>query len=166
LLDVAESVAERLPETRRYTDPDLAPASAPHEIPAGAVARAAKLARDVLAEATADPTDWFGRFITRYRSAHVAVPAGKPIDAATLERALKRGRALHRSPWSRYAFVRDGRGARAFFAGDAWSVSLALARRIGAGHRLDAAAGAALSRADRDALVAMLNAGHWVLADD
>ncbi|HEY6939972.1 cupin domain-containing protein, partial [Dokdonella sp.] len=74
---------------------------------------------------------WFGRFITRYRSAHVAAAPPRRLGDAAFMRAAAAGASVRRNPWSRCAWMRDGRGARLFVAGEAYPCSLALARALG-----------------------------------
>ncbi len=132
LLDFIEHVAERLPDTERYGDPDLAAAQHTGEIDAQALDRvagtlgpAAKLVdRDAMA-------DWFGRFITRYRSAQFAAPPPGTTDTGELAEALEQGAAVLRHPWTRMAWVRGNDDvATLFVAGEALSCPRALAERL------------------------------------
>ena len=73
---------------------------------------------------------WFGRFITRYRSAHAAAPrARKLADSAFAGAFAKHARAM-RNPWSRAAWMDFGRDARLFVAGDDFACSRAFARSV------------------------------------
>ena len=160
LLDLSEHIAEQRPESLRYTDPDLAPAARTGEIDAKALARAAATLRPLsnILDAT-DFADWFGRFITRYRSARVAAPPPRLPRAATLARALEQGMDLVRHPWSRYAWTGHGRDARLFVAGDAWRCSRALAKTLCGTREIHLDAGS-VQEADRAVLLALLQAGH------
>ena len=128
--DLADFLAERLPDELRYTDPDLVPAKAVGEIDRAALARL----RDALPFAAAldEPTlvDWFGRFITRYRSAQVPVAPEKAATAASLAKQLDGGATLLRHPWSRVAWARGKRGATLFVNGHAHPASAELAERV------------------------------------
>jgi 50S ribosomal protein L16 3-hydroxylase len=162
ILDYAETIAEPLGEERRFVDPDLRPAADPHEIDAAALRRALA----AIAAVRTPPTElgaWFGRFITRYRSAHVAVAPSRPIRTSALPARLATG-TLVRNPWSRTAWTRRGRRADLFVAGERFDASLACARLLAGQRTID---GAALARVadphDHDVIAALLNAGHFRL---
>ena len=160
IVDLADSIAEPLGEEARYIDPDLAPARSAHEIDAAAVRRVdAALA----ALRDADPAatrQWFGRFITRYRSAHEAVPPARPLTAQQIAAKLPGSRVV-RNPWSRAAWSRRGRGAELFVAGESFACGVALARLLAGGRDL---AGDDVARcADAiglSVLASLINAGH------
>jgi 50S ribosomal protein L16 3-hydroxylase len=162
LLDFAEHLAEGLPEEQRYTDAGLAPARAAGEIDAAALARVATaLGPAAAAMDDAARADWFGRFITRYRSAQVAAPPARTTGDAALVKALASGAMLVRHPWTRLAWTRWRGGARLFVAGHACACPPALARRLCAERQL--LFNAPPSAADRAVLLALLNDGHFVL---
>src|SRR3546814_2799315 len=48
--------------------------------------------------------DWFGRFITLYRSAGHAMPADESRSRIEIEWDLQQGHVLHRHPWTRMAW--------------------------------------------------------------
>lgn len=166
LLDYAEYVAERLGEQRRYADRDLAPARRPAEIGVGALRKVRHILRESGRLKSDAFRDWYARFITRYRSAHAPAPSGEPLDGGALKRRVARGGVLHRSPWSRYAWVRRGHRAAAYLAGERHDCTLLLARILEAGKRYDAATLRRLTAPDWRALAAMHNAGHLVFEDD
>lgn len=165
LVDFAEQLAERLGEDRRYTDPDLVPAAEPAEIDADAIARVRTLLRDAATLDDAAVAALFARFITRYRSAQLPAPPPRTVDAAALLAALARGKALYRSPWSRYAWQREARGARLWFAGDGHAGTLRIARKLQDHRRLDAAILGKVSPAEASLLATLHNAGHLVIDD-
>lgn len=160
IVDFADSIAEPLAEEARYVDPDLAPARDPHEIDAAAIRRvdaALSLLRD------RDPAalrQWFGRFITRYRSAHEAMPAARPLTPQQVAAKLPGGRLL-RNPWSRAAWSRGERGAVLFVAGHSFRCSAGFARLLAANRELAGADVARSARAaDLTVLTDLINAGH------
>jgi 50S ribosomal protein L16 3-hydroxylase len=166
LFDFAAHVAETLPESRRFADPDLKPAGEPGEID-GAALRRARHAVGAAAGALDDDAfaDWFGGFITRYRTAQPAVPRKRGIDRASLTEHLSRS-VLERDPWSRFAWRRRGRDARLYVAGDVLDAPLAWARELASGAReFDGAQLARLPQPKRGiALLATLIDGghlHW-----
>ncbi len=165
LVDFAEQLAERLGDDLRYTDPDLRIPADSAEIDAQAIARVRALlqrAQD-LDEATLQAM--FARFITRYRSAQQPAPPPERIDAAYLQAALARGSVLYRSPWSRYAWLRDGMQARAWFAGESYAATLRIARILQDHRQLDAAVLGKLSASELALLTDLHNAGHLVIDD-
>lgn len=165
LLDFAESLAERMSEERRYVDPDLSPARAAGEIDAGALARVRAAMPNIVDVDNSTLAHWFGCFITRYRAAHEAAPAARPIAPARLAAKLP-GSHLLRSPWSRVAWTRHGRAALLFAAGEAFVCPVAFARSICASREID---GAALDRLCRSpsvlaTLAKLIDDGHLLLA--
>jgi 50S ribosomal protein L16 3-hydroxylase len=156
--DLADYLAERLAEDRRYADPDLAPAKSPGEIDAAALARLKAALPFAAALDDAALRDWFGRFITRYRNAQAPAPPGRPLGGAALLKRLQDGAQLLRHPWSRMAWSR-GKGGATFFAnGQAWPATPALARQLCA-HRALAPA-LPLAETDLALLLALVNEGH------
>lgn len=151
-VDFAETFAEMLPEESRLSDADLAPARDDGEIDDAAIARVMRAMPWVRFDATEsegkkreqDPADcsgevsssmlrtWFGRFITRYRSAQFAAPPPRAPTEAAFAQARDRGARVRRNPWSRVAWLRESRGATLFVAGDVLACSLALAKLAGA----------------------------------
>jgi 50S ribosomal protein L16 3-hydroxylase len=128
--DLADHIAEHLPEEFRYTDPDLTPAKAAGEIDRAAIGRlrtalpfAAALDDDML-------RDWFGRFITRYRNAQVPAPLGKPLNDAALAKQLDAGARLLRHPWSRLAWTRSRSGCTLYVSGQAYPATPVLAQQL------------------------------------
>lgn len=163
IIDLAESAAEPLGEESRYRDPDLAPARDAHEIDAAALARA-RAALSALLDADASTLRaWFGRFITRYRSAHEAAPARRPLARGRLRERLHAANMV-RNPWSRVAWARSGRQADLFVAGAAWRCSQAFAKRLAGSREI---AGADLLRVatgkDLQVLADLVDAGHFAV---
>jgi 50S ribosomal protein L16 3-hydroxylase len=166
LFDFAAHLAETLPESQRFADPDLEPASGAGEIDDAALRRARRTLGPVAAALDDEAfADWFGAFVTRYRLAQVAAPRKRRVDHATLAERLPHA-SLERDPWSRFAWRRRGRGARLYVAGNVfdapagWAKTLTSnARRI-EGSRLaqlpECARGVAL-------LAALIDAGHVTL---
>ena len=165
LLDLAEFLAEPLGEEQRYADRDLVPARAAGEIDAAAMRRVRAALPQFAHVADSILAHWFGRFITRYRSAQMAVAPGRVPTEAALLRTLP-GATLLRNPFSRFAWRRAGRGAELFAAGDAWPCSLRFARLVAAEREISGSAlGAACAHApSRQALVALIGAGHVQIA--
>ncbi|WP_202843480.1 cupin domain-containing protein [Luteimonas saliphila] len=162
--DYIDTLAADADEAIRYGDPDLVPAKDPNEIDAEAMCRVVE-ALNVLRFDDPDRLgDWFGRFITGYRNAEVAADDGQARSRIEIEWALDHdGAALHRHPFSRMAWRRAASGARLYVSGQDHSLPVRDAQRIAASERLDGRAYAALSAAGRDAVYALLQAGHYRL---
>lgn len=180
LVDFAETLAESLPEDARLADPDLAPARGDGEIDDAAIARVAaampwlrldpgagakKRAGDDGRPGTVEAAvlrAWFGGFITRYRSAQTAAPNPRPLSDAAFAQAIQRGARVRRNPWSRCAWMRAGRGAQLFVAGQRYDCSVAFARLV-CTHAEFACADVPEAAGDRAALRALIDAGHLAI---
>ena len=186
LVDFAETLAERIPETARLTDPDLLPARGDGEIDDAAIAcvmqampwlRWSLGGAKVFEAKTLDPgirrvdelsgnslllRTWFGRFITRYRSAHAVAPHPRPLTNAAFARALANTANVQRNPWSRFAWTREDRGAMLFVAGENHACSRRFARLVCMHSVFPITATPAASR-DRGTLRALIDAGHLAL---
>jgi 50S ribosomal protein L16 3-hydroxylase len=162
--DFVDTLACDADEALRYRDPDLAPARDPNEIDAAAMARVVA-ALNALRMHDADRLgDWFGRFITVYRSAGVVAPADDPPARIEVEWALGQGARLLRHPWSRLAWRQlDGQagGAHLYVSGREFALPVRDAQRLAATEVIDDALYAALSQAGRDAVIELLGAGHY-----
>lgn len=128
--DLADYIAEQLPDELRYADPDLKPAKAPGEIDRAVLERlknalpfAAALRDDLL-------HDWFGRFITRYLAALVPAALDKPLDLATFRKQLDEGAQLLRHPWSRLAWYQHKSACTLYANGGAYPATPALAQAL------------------------------------
>lgn len=180
--DFVDHLLETLPEEARYTDPDLAPARGDGEIDDAAIARVVRAMPWLRVEAavatgtargrggngcpavvdTSLLRTWFGRFITRYRSAQLAAPPPRAIGEAAFARAVAGGARVRRNPWSRCAWMRAGRDARLFVAGEAYTCTTALARTL-CSQREFALAGITTAH-DLELVRTLVDAGHLALA--
>lgn len=158
--DLADYLAERLPDELRYTDPDLTPAKAVGEIDRAALGRLKQALPFAAALDDATLTDWFGRFITRYRSAQQPVPPEKELTEAALRKQLDAGAALLRHPWARMAWARAKRGATLFVNGHPYPTSVDVAERLCAERELTP--GAKVPDAELALLLTLVNDGHLV----
>jgi 50S ribosomal protein L16 3-hydroxylase len=159
--DLADYIAEQLPDDLRYADPDLKPARATGEIDRAALERvqqalpfAATLRDDAL-------RDWFGRFITRYRNAQTPAPLEKPLDADKFATKLAAGARLLRHPWARLAWSRGQAGCTLYICGHAYAATPARAQQLCEQRELiiEHAPGAL----DQALLLALVNDGHLLL---
>ena len=164
--DFVDTLAAEADETQRYADPDLAPASDPHEIDAAAMQRVVEALNLLRMNDPARLGDWFGRFITTYRSpGEVAAAQSLPARIET-EWQLEHGARLLRHPFTRTAWRRAGRGAQLYVSGQEFALPLRDAKRLAAAADIDGSAYAALSQAGRDAVMALFESGHYQLPPD
>jgi 50S ribosomal protein L16 3-hydroxylase len=161
--DFADTLAAEADEAMRYGDPDLAPAEDPAEIDADAMARV-MAALDRLR--TDDPDrlgDWFGRFITVYRSAGIAAAPDADLSPGRVADSLRDGARLLRNPFSRMAWRRAGADGRLYVSGQAHALPVDDCRLLANATEIDAMHAAALSTAGRECLLALVAAGHYHL---
>jgi 50S ribosomal protein L16 3-hydroxylase len=163
--DFVDTLIAESDEAQRYRDPDLQPARDPNEIDAAAMQRALEALNVLRMNDPERLGDWFGRFITLYRSAGEAV--AQPVPARIeIEWALEHGTRLHRHPWTRMAWRKSGKSARLYVAGQDFTLPARDARKLSAAGDIDGAFYAALSQAGRDAVIELLGAGHYQLPSD
>ncbi len=156
--DLADHIAERLPDDLRYTDADLKPVTHVGEIDRATVTRLRNALPFAAALDDAMLTDWFGRFITRYRTAQVVAPVSKPLSAATLAKKLTPNVQLLRHPWTRLAWSRNRTACTLYANGEAYPAAPTLAQALCAQRMLPLA-----STPDDDdcaLILALLNDGH------
>jgi len=160
--DYIDTLAADADEALRYADPDLAPPTHPDEIDAAAMARVVE-ALNALRFGDSDRLgDWFGRFITRYRSAGVVAADGEPPSRIEVEWSLEHGDGvLQRHPFARLAWRRAADGGRLYASGEELALPVGDARRIAAATCIDGPLYAALSPAGRDAVHELLRSGHY-----
>jgi 50S ribosomal protein L16 3-hydroxylase len=160
LLDFAESMAEPLGDEARLVDPDLSPADDANEITSAAIKRV-RAALPWLGAVDDDTlTDWFGRFITRYRAAHEAAPNPKPISIEQLAKKLAT-HSVGRNPWSRVAWTRSGHRATLFVAGEGFPCPIIVAKSIASSSEITGRE--LLKNPALPLFVELINRGHWIL---
>jgi len=164
----AVTLAADADEAVRYADADLAPPADANEIDAAAMARVVE-ALNVLRFNDPDALgDWFGRFITRYRSADVVAADEPPRSRIEIEWSLDHeGGELHRHPHARVAWRRAADGGRLYVSGHDFMLPVADAQAIAGSEAIDGGVYAALSPAGRDALHELLAGGffQWLPPD-
>lgn len=159
LVDLAETLAERLPETARYADPDLAPGASDGRIDAATLDRLRRALEPVGQIDDETLADWFGGFITRYRSGGEIAAPPRALSAAQVESRLERGAALHLHPLARCAWRGRGVRARLHVNGECFIAGGTLARRLCAREPVDATAWATLGQEDRALVHALVKRG-------
>jgi 50S ribosomal protein L16 3-hydroxylase len=165
--DLVDTLAADAPEALRYRDPDLTLPADPHEIDAVALRRVAEAVNALRMDDPERLGDWFGGFITTYRSAVLPAADDTPRPRIEVEWDLAHGGALLRHPWSRMAWRKaSGKGSaggRLYAGGHVHALSVTDARRLAAADSVDGSVYDALSPAGRDAAIALLEAGHYQL---
>ncbi|TAL90438.1 MAG: cupin domain-containing protein [Rhodanobacter sp.] len=159
--DLADYIAEQLPEELRYTDPDLKPATTTGEIDRAVLERLKRALPFAAALRDELLHDWFGRFITRYRNAQAPAPLEKPLTADKLATKLIAGAQLLRHPWSRLAWSRGRAGSTLYVSGQAYATTPALAQQLC--EQRDLALNRKLLAAEHSLLLALVNDGHLLL---
>ena len=149
LVDLADALAERLPEAQRYADPDLVPSASDGRIDAATLKRLRSALESIGQIDDETLADWFAGFITRYRSGGEIAAPPRASSAARVESRLERGAALHLHPLARCAWRGRGRHARLHVNGECFAAGSALAKRLCARQSIDAATWAALGPEDR-----------------
>ncbi len=161
--DFVDALAADAPEDLRLRDPDLAPAADPFQIDAAAMTRVVD-ALNLLRMRDPDALgDWFGSFITTYRSAVEPAAEDDPRPRIEVEWDLAHGALLQRHPWSRMAWRKATKAARLYAGGRVIALPERDARRLAAAESVDGALYDALSQAGRDAVCDLLAAGHYRL---
>ena len=164
--DFVDSLAADADEALRYRDPDLAPPSDPNEIDAAAMTRVVEALNALRMNDPDRLGDWFGRFITLYRSAGELAPLQAAPPRIEVEWDLGHGAQLLRHPWSRMAWRTAGKGARLYVSGRELALSTRDAQRLAAATVVDGATYAALSQAGRDAVIELFAGGHYQMQLD
>jgi len=163
LVDLAEELAGALPEEARYADPDLAEPRDAFEIDDAAFARVDQALSNLANMDAKSRRRWFGRFITRYRSAGEIMAGEQPPTLANGEKEPAHGRMLQRHPFARSAWTKQGKEALLFVDGECWQMDARSAHVLAAYEAIDDAALAKLSDSGRDALASLLRRGHYQL---
>jgi 50S ribosomal protein L16 3-hydroxylase len=158
--DLADYLAEHLSEDQRFADPDLAPVKRPGEIDKAALQRARAAVPLAAGLDEASLIDWFGRFITRYRSAQTPLPPSKPLSDAALIKQLDGGASLLRHPWSRLAWAQHRSQCSLFANGQAYPASAPMATRLCAQRVLPPPH--VLDDGERELVLALVNDGHLI----
>lgn len=161
--DYVAALTGQADEGLRYADPDLAVPADPFEIDAAAMERVVATLNLLRMRDPEALADWFGRYITTYRNAREPAPEGPPSPRIEVERELTHGGRLLRHCHARMAWRRAGKRATLFANGRALELPVRDARAIAAAESLDASAYGRLSAAGREAVNALLEAGHYAL---
>jgi 50S ribosomal protein L16 3-hydroxylase len=164
--DFVDTLAADAPDSLRFTDPGLAPAVDPFEIDGEAMTRVVE-ALNLLRMRDPDRLgDWFGGFITTYRSAIEPTADDEARPRIEVEWDLAHGATLLRHPWSRMAWRKAAKDARLYAGGQVHAMGIRDARALAAADTIDGPAYEGLGSRGRDAVFALLEAGHYRLQLD
>jgi 50S ribosomal protein L16 3-hydroxylase len=161
--DYLDTLVADADEGIRYQDGDLTVPADPFEIDAAAMGRVVEALNALRMNDPDRLGEWFGRFITTYRSAGTAAVPEQAPDRAEVEAALAQGAVLQRHPMTRMAWRRARKGAVLFASGQALPMPLREARLLAAAEVLDQAAYQTLGEAGRAATAVLVSSGHYVL---
>ena len=164
--DFVDTLSADADEALRYRDPDLAVPADPNEIDEAAMRR---VVDGLNALRMNDPErlgDWFGRFITLYRSAGEVPAAERAPPRIEVEWDLGHGATLMRHPWSRAVWRKAGKNGRLFVSGRVYALPVRDAQSLAAAAAIDGVLYGALSQAGRDAVIDLVAAGHYQLLAD
>ncbi len=169
--DYVDTLAANAPDSLRLADPELLPPKDVSEIDDAALRRVVTAMQQLHIDDPDQFADWFGGFITTYRSAVLPAASDAPPPRIEVEWDLAHAAVLLRHPWSRMAWRRSAQqrhaAARLYAGGSAYPMTVADARRLAAAETIDGALYAGLASAGRDAVLALLAAGHYqLLAED
>lgn len=164
--DFALELASRAGERERYVDPDLEVPTDAFEINAAALGRVKQTLGGMAGDGADDEAllrRWFGRFITRYRASGNLQPPKKAPTRAEFDAALAAGGVVQRHPFSRVAWVREGKAKAMWFVtgSDIDGLRAKDAALLCRHDTLDAAAWDALDEHAREAVVALAALGHY-----
>ncbi len=164
--DFVDTLAADAPDALRYVDPDLQPASDPYEIDGDAMRRVVEALNALRMRDPDKLGDWFGSFITQYRSAVEPAADEAVRPRIEVEWDLAHGATLERHPWSRMAWRRAAKGARLYAGGQVHVLPARDAARLAAADAVGGGLYEGLSQAGRDAVIALLESGHYRLQRD
>ncbi len=164
--DFALELASRAGEKERYADPDLAVPADAFEIDGTALARVKQTLGGMAGDAEADDAllrRWFGRFITRYRASGNLQPPKKAPTRAEFDAARAAGGVVQRHPFSRVAWLREGKTKAMWFVtgSDIEGLRARDAALLCRHDTLDAPAWDQLDEHAREAVVALAALGHY-----
>jgi len=164
--DWVDSMIAESDESLRYTDPDLTPPRDPSEIDANAMTRVVAALNALRMNDPDRLGDWFGRFITTYRSSGTpaADPDLLPWDAVQARLANHAG-TLHRHPMARMAWRRAARGARLYVSGQEYPLPIKDARLLANAEHIDLHALNALGPQGRNTVQALYQDGYYQCVD-
>ena len=166
--DFVDTLLAEADESVRYRDEDLAPPKDAYEIDEAAMQRAIAGLNALRMNDPQRLGDWFGRFMTLYRSVGESLQPDAPRSRIEVEFDLQQGAVLARHPWTRVAWRRDSTKktqARLYVAGQIFALPLADARTLAGAQALDGDDYESLSEDGRALVLELLTQGHYHMDD-
>ncbi|MEJ7747198.1 MAG: cupin domain-containing protein [Luteimonas sp.] len=164
--DFVDTLSADADEALRYHDADLTAPADPNEIDAAAMQRVVETLNALRMNHPDRLGDWFGNFITTYRSSGEIAAQADMRPRIEVEWDLQHDAQLLRHPWSRMAWRKSSRGAMLYVSGLAFAMPIRDARTLAAADSIDGALYGKLSGNGRDAVFELLQAGHYQLQTD
>ena len=164
--DFVDTLAADAPDSLRFTDANLTPASDPFEIDADAMTRVVEALNLLRMNDPEQLGDWFGSFITTYRSAVEPAADEDARPRIEIEWDLAHGANLLRHPWSRMAWRKAAKDARLYAGGQVHAMGVRDARALAAADAIDGTLYDRLGPRGRNVVFALIQAGHYRLQPD
>ncbi|HET9047381.1 MAG TPA: cupin domain-containing protein [Chiayiivirga sp.] len=162
--DLADHLADGLSETARYRDAGLTVDAADGRIDSGVLRRARAALQSLQNIDDESLADWFGDFITRYRSAGDIVPPPKLPKPGVIEKDLLAGERLHLHPLARCAWREQARRAIVHIDGERFTAGMGLAQHLACAQALGVDEYASLDHDDRTLVQHLVRRGILVLS--
>jgi len=164
LSDWADEMLLEADEALRYQDPDLQLPSDSNEIDHAALQRALTALNSLRSDDPEQLGDWFGRFITRYRSPGLPVadtdgPSWQSIEGQLCNQSL----CLQRHPLSRMAWRASDHDAQLYVCGNNYPLPKTEARLLAGAEQIDNAIWNQLSPSGHLVVQALYLDGHYLL---
>jgi len=164
LSDWADETLLEADEAIRYQDPDLQLPSDPNEIDDAALQRALAALNTLASNDPQQLGDWFGRFITRYRSpgvpmADADMPPWDEVSAQLSNQNL----CLQRHPLSRMAWRGNDLGAQLYVCGQNYPLPIHDARLLAGAEQINNTVWQQLSQSGHLVVQTLYLDGHYLL---
>jgi 50S ribosomal protein L16 3-hydroxylase len=163
--DYLDDLVAGADESIRLQDPDLKLPEDPNEIDEAAMRRVVTALNALRMNDPDRLGNWFGRFITTYRSAGDILPSQAPSSAGEVDAELANGGVLERHPWARTAWRRATKGATLYISGQACALPVKDAQVLAGTERLDATVWRKLSTKGRTTVLELIAGGFFQLLD-
>lgn len=159
--DFSMGLTAKMDESDRYRDSILSVQKSPSEIDAAALTQVRELIRTMATQSDRQINEWFGNFITRYRSAGDISAPPKQIKFLQALNQLDGGAKLIRHPFARFAWCKNGRSALLFTHGEMIGLSASSAQKICDFKEIDQMRWSGMAQDARDAIANLYAQGFY-----